>query len=126
MRMLLAAVTMVMLTGCSTIEKWIPSFWDDNQSNYIIQARISIGKIDCEKPQIPQVNLVSEDIKRFELYSQAKGALQKDVLRLVEPMRFTINEWQQRGEGATLYCEMKKKILLQQSERASKVILGRW
>jgi hypothetical protein len=116
----------VMLTGCATVQNWIPSFWDDNQSHYIVSARLQVEKIDCASPQAPQVERVLDQLRQFELYSQAKGSLQKDVLRVIEPMQSTVKEWSQRGEGSKTYCELKKKLLTQQGERASKVILGRW
>lgn len=83
-------------------------------------------RINCAEPQVPQVRIVAEDLRRFQLYSEAKGALQRDVLRVIEPMTSTVREWQDRGEGARVYCEIKKKLLVQQGERASRVILGRW
>lgn len=114
------------LSGCSTLQSWIPSFWDDNQSNYIVQARLVIEGLDCGREQLPQVQALQKDIRKFELYSESKGSLQKDVLRVVEPMKSTVDEWVKRGEGSKTYCEIKKKLLTQQAERAAKVILGRW
>jgi hypothetical protein len=116
----------LLVSGCATVQQWIPSFWDDNQSHYITEVRISVERLDCQQPQVSQVARIAEDLRRFELYSQAKGTLQKDVLRVIEPMQSTVKEWSQRGEGSRTYCEIKKKLLTQQGERASKVILGRW
>jgi hypothetical protein len=121
-----ACMLMVGLTGCASLQNWIPSFWDDNQSHYITEVRLSVARLDCGHAQVPQVSRLSEDLMRFQLYSEAKGTLQKDVLRVIEPMQSTVKEWQQRGEGSRTYCELKKKLLTQQGERASKVILGRW
>ena len=121
-----ATILALSLTGCATVQTWIPSFWDDNQSHYITEVRLTVERIDCGQPQLPQTQRLSEDLRRFELYSQAKGTLQKDVLRVIEPMQSTVKEWSQRGEGSKTYCELKKKLLTQQGERASKVILGRW
>ena len=116
----------VMLSGCATVQNWIPSFWDDNQSAYITDARLSVERINCAEPQTVQVQRLREDLRRFELYSQAKGSLQKDVIRVIEPMQSTAKEWAERGEGSKTYCEIKKRVLAQQGERAAKVILGRW
>lgn len=126
MKFIIAAFFAIALSGCASVKNWIPSFWDDNQSAYITDARLSVEKIDCNIAQAQQVTAVAQDLRRFELYSQSKGSLQKDVLRVIEPMQSTIKEWQQRGEGSKTYCEIKKKILAQQGERAAKVILGRW
>lgn len=126
MKYIVAVLLALSLTGCATVSNWIPSFWDDNQSAYIIDVRLSVERINCTEPQLAQVLKLAEDLRRFELYSQAKGTLQKDVLRVIEPMQTTVKEWRDRGEGSKTYCEIKKKILTQQGERASKVILGRW
>lgn len=126
MKYMIAAIVAVTVTGCATVQTWIPSFWDDNQSHYITVARISVEQIQCDAQQRPQVQRVATDLRQFELYSQAKGTLQKDVLRVIEPMQLTVKEWLDRGEASKTYCEIKKKILVQQGERASKVILGRW
>jgi hypothetical protein len=116
----------ITVTGCSTVQSWIPSFWDDNQSAYIVQVQLTVENLDCAQAQAPQVRLLEQDLRRFELYSQAKGSLQKDVLRVIEPMSSTVKEWRDRGEGSKAYCEIKKKLLAQQGQRAAKVILGRY
>lgn len=126
MKIIASVILTVLLSGCTTLQSWVPSFWDDNQSAYIITARLSAERINCLEPQLTQVQVLAEDLRRFELYSEAKGSLQRDVLRVIEPMQSTVKEWQARKEGSRAYCEIKKKLLLQQAERASKVILGRW
>ena len=126
MKIIASVILTVLLSGCTTLQSWVPSFWDDNQSAYIITARLSVERINCLEPQLTQVQVLAEDLRRFELYSEAKGSLQRDVLRVIEPMQSTVKEWQTRKEGSRVYCEIKKKLLTQQAERASKVILGRW
>ena len=126
MRKLYVMCLIVVLSGCATVQNWMPSFWDDNQSAYITDARLSVERINCAEPQTVQVQRLREDLRRFELYSEAKGSLQKDVIRVIEPMQSTVKEWAERGEGSKTYCEIKKRVLAQQGERAAKVILGRW
>ena len=123
-RLLLVAV--VVLSGCTTLQKWVPSFWDDNQANYIVQARLDVERIDCTGTQVEQVQTVADDLRKFQLYSESKGFTQGDVLRVVEPMQATTAEWVKRGKGSTVYCQLKKQLLTQQGERAAQVILGRW
>jgi len=114
------------LSGCATVTQWIPSFWDANQSHYIVEARLKIEQINCEEPQRAQVLRVQEDLRRFELYSQSKGRLQSDVLRVVRPIKTQVDEWVERGEGTRGYCTVKKKLLTQEAQRAAEVVLGRW
>lgn len=126
MTKLLAVISLLVLSGCAQIQAWVPSFWDDNQSARIIDVRSRVESINCVDTQKPQVEAVARELRWFEMYSQSKGQLQKDVLRVIEPMQATVKEWTERGEGSKTYCELKKKLLIQQGERASKVILGRW
>ena len=118
--------SVVFLQGCAQLQSWVPSFWDDNQSARIIDVRSRVESINCAESQKAQVEAVARELRWFEMYSQSKGMLQKDVLRVIEPMQSTVKEWSDRGEGSKVYCELKKKLLAQQGERASKVILGRW
>jgi hypothetical protein len=126
MKLISAIIVSVLVSGCASVQSWIPSFWDDNQSAYITEVRLTVEQINCADAQTPQVQRLTQDLRRFELYSEAKGSLQRDVLRVIEPMSSTVKEWRDRGEGSRVYCEIKKRLLTQQAERASKVILGRW
>jgi hypothetical protein len=118
-----------MLSGCSTVQNWIPSFWDDNQSAKITDVRLTVDRIDCDRPQLPQAQQLRDQLRWFELYSTSKGALQRDVIALVKPIQDTTEDWYKRsldGQGSVGYCNIKKKILEQQTARAAKGILGRW
>lgn len=128
-KILVTALVSLSLTGCSTIKEWVPSFWDDNQSAKIIDVRLSVERLDCEKEQLPQVSKIRDDLKWFELYSKSKGWRQADVLRVIEPMQETAEDMYKRArdqQGSKVYCEIKKKIMQQQAERASSAILGRF
>jgi hypothetical protein len=129
MKRILLITAVVMLTGCSTIQGWIPSFWDDNQSAKITDVRLTVDRIDCSKDQLPQAQQLRDQLRWFELYSTSKGALQRDVIQLVKPIQDTTEDWYKRsleGQGSVGYCNIKKKILEQQTARAAKGILGRW
>jgi hypothetical protein len=126
MRILTSLILVFTISGCGTIKTWIPSFWDDNQSNYIIEARLVAERINCDQLQIPQVIMLQTDLRKFELYSESKGFLQKDVIRVVEPIKKSVDEWVQRGEGSKSYCTIKRKLLVEQTTRAAAVVLGRF
>lgn len=119
----------VLLSGCATVTNWIPSFWDDNQSAKIIDVRLHVDRLDCKGDQLAQISRIRDELRWFELYSQSKGKLQKDVLRLVGPMQETVEDMFKRnseGKGSVTYCELKKKIMQQQAERAAAGVLGRY
>ncbi len=126
MRTILVILSLTLVSGCSTVQEWIPSFWDDNQSHYIVQARLSAERLDCDQAQIPQVRVLEQDLRRFELYSESKGRPQADVLRVVKPIKLQVDEWLQRGEASKGYCTVKRKLLVQETARAAQVVLGRW
>jgi len=130
-KILLIAVTSVALTGCAAIEKWIPSFWDDNQSAKIIDIRLRAHNIQCDTVEIQKTHAdgLVKDIQWFLLYSESKGALQKDVIRLVEPMQQTVGDWAKRtatGEASKAYCEIKKKVIIVQADKAANSVLWRY
>ncbi len=128
MRVLVLSLAL-MLSGCATMTNWIPSFWDDNQSAKITDVRLHVDRLDCKGDQLAQITVIRNDLRWFQLYSESKGKLQKDVLRLVGPMQETVEDMYKRnseGKGSQTYCELKKKIMQQQAERAAAGILGRW
>lgn len=129
MKKLIVALSIVSLTGCSTVVGWIPSFWDDNQSAKITDIRQQVENIDCKNPQAAQAQGILKDIQWFELYSASKGARQKDVLNIVAPMKETVSDWAKRSaekEGSEAYCNLKKRTLQLQAGRAATAILGRY
>lgn len=120
-----------LLSGCAQLQGFIPSFWDDNQSQKIIDLRLTIERIDCKAQQKPQVSRVRDDLEWFRLYSESKGGRQQDVLKLTQPMAETTEDWYKRvsAEGYkenAIYCELKKRVMVEQSTRAAKAVLGRF
>lgn len=129
MRKLILVLALITLTSCSTVQNWIPSFWDHNQSAKITDIRLTVDGIDCARDQRAQAAQLRDQLRWFELYSISKGALQKDVLRLIKPIQVTTEDWLKRTQdqqGSEAYCKIKKKILEQQTARAAAGIMGRW
>lgn len=129
MKKFLVILSLAGLSGCSTVVGWVPSFWDDNQSAKIIDVRQKVENIDCKVPQLAQATTILNDIQWFELYSKSKGTRQNDVLRIVAPMKETTADWAKRSaekEGSEAYCNLKKRALKLQAERAASAILGRY
>ena len=131
MKKLLLLVTVLLLQGCAGLTGLIPSFWDDNQSHRIINVRLDIERVDCKSTQLPQVTKIRDDLAWFKLYSESKGGRQADVILLTKPMTETVEDWHKRvsTEGHKdnpIYCDLKKRVLQEQSQRAAKAILGRF
>lgn len=132
MKKLILALSVVTLTGCSSVSglvEKIPSFWDDNQSAAIVTIAHSVRNIDCKQLHAPQLYPIKKQIEWFIIYSEAKGARQNDVIKLVEPMQKTINDFLDRSikqQGSEAYCESKKRIMTAQSTEAAKAVLYRF
>jgi len=132
LRKLLISLSFLSLTGCVSVDtftKFIPSFWDDNQSAAITNVRTDIAYIDCNKPQLIQAQNIERDASWFILYSESKGITQGDVIAVVKPIRDTAVEWVERAktkEPSVAYCKIKKDILDSQAEAAAKAVLGRY
>ena len=131
MKKLSAIILALMLSGCAGLTGLIPSFWDDNQSARIISVRLDIERVDCKSQQLPQVTKIRDDLAWFKLYSESKGGRQADVIALTTPMTETVEDWHKRvsAEGHKdnpIYCDLKKRVLTEQSARAAKAILGRF
>ena len=131
MTKLLAIFAIAVLSGCASIQGLIPSFWDDNQSARIISVRLDIERVDCKTAQLPQVTKIRDDLAWFRLYSESKGSRQADVIALTKPMSETVEDWHKRvslegHKDNPIYCDLKKRVLQEQSTRAAKAVLGRF
>ena len=131
MKKLFAILSFTLLSGCAGLTGLIPSFWDDNQSARITSVRLDIERVDCKAQQLPQVAKIRDDLAWFKLYSESKGGRQADVIALTNPMTATVEDWYKRvsTEGHkdnAIYCDLKKRVLQEQSQRAAKAILGRF
>ena len=119
----------LLLTGCATVQSWIPSFWDANQSARITDVQLAVDRLDCAGDQLAQVTRIRDDLRWFELYSRSKGAVQQDVIKLIAPMQDTVEDMYKRnteGRGSKTYCELKQRIMQQQAARAAAAVQGRW
>ena len=129
MRVITSFILVLVLTGCATVQSWVPSFWDDNQSARIVDVRLRVDRLDCTANQLVQIGVIRDDLRWFELYSNSKGQLQQDVIRLITPIQATVEDMYQRNTGgaaSVAYCELKKQIMTQQAARIASAVLGRW
>ena len=129
MNKLIIILAVSLLSGCSTVKEWVPSFKDTNQSASIIDVRFAIARLDCSQPQLVQVAQIRDRLEWFELYSESAGWRHADVRRIAAPLRATVEDMYQRvsvKDGSKTYCELKKTVMQEQSARAAAVILGRF
>lgn len=125
---MLTAVALLALTACNSVDasRVIPSFWDDNQSRSIINTYQMAVNMDCTAPTQPQARAMSHELQWFQLYSESKGMLQRDVLELIAPLQKTVDEWAAKSTSSPAYCKIKREIVIKQAQTASKAVLGRF
>jgi hypothetical protein len=129
MKIFTTIMVTMLLTACVSIPIEIPSFWDDNQSAAIVSVRQAIENINCAEPHAPQAQAVQQKLRWFELYSDSKGSRQQDVLRLIGPMKDTIDDFARRSaekQGSKTYCELKKSAMVNQASTVARAVLGRF
>jgi hypothetical protein len=127
MKRLLAVLAFVSLAGCSSMVALIPSKWDDNQSKAAVDLQVEVRHFDCAGDQKTQLASISKQVEWFDLYSKSKGTA--DMEKLNEVFAKTVKEYQDRvaqGPVSPMYCDLKKKVMIQQADIISKSVLFRF
>ncbi len=128
MRSFATVLLLATITGCSTIK--IPSFWDPNQAESIVDIQIAVNNVDCDNLKQNQITAITDEIEWFQTYSKSSGWRHQDVLQLIQPLDETVEAFENRFEKENsinpVYCNLKKRNMQQQSGRAAEAILGRF
>jgi hypothetical protein len=127
MKKLLAVLTFITLTGCSTIQEWIPVRWDANQSQAITNIQQSTRNFDCKGDIALQSKSLGQQIDWITIYSETKKT--RDIIDPLNHMNDTVKELSDRsakGPVSPLYCDLKKKILVQQADMIAHTVQGRF
>ena len=112
------------LSGCSLLDK-IPSRWDVNQAKVTTDLRQATHNFDCKGDQQAQLKIIAGQIQWFDLYAESKGT--KDVASLTSTMKATVKEFQDRPQPVSaLYCDLKRKIMIQQADIVARAVQGRF
>jgi len=113
----------MLLTGCG-----IPSisFYDDNESLLAVEVRSSVDLLDCSTTQAPQVKSIQTSVNKFLFYSEAKGS--SDVEEMIVPMKETVDSFYNRvkDKDSVVFCKLKKKVMVQQSETIADAVMSRF
>jgi hypothetical protein len=125
MRRLLAITALVTLTGCASIVDMIPSRWDVNQAKVTTDLRQATHNFDCKADHKAQLKVISDQVQWFALYSESKGT--KDVANLGKTLQATVKEFQDRPQPvSSIYCDIKRKLMIQQADIIAKTTQGRF
>ena len=127
MKKLLVVCAFFAMSGCASIMEMIPSRWDANQSYIVTDIQQSVRHIDCKADLSPQLSSLFMKVEWYDLYATTKGT--KDMAKLDQVVLTTIKEFQEKvatGPTSPLYCDLKKKILIQQADIIAKTVQGRF
>ena len=127
MKKLAIAVCVVLLAGCSSIKDWIPVRWDVNQSQAITTIQQTTRNFDCKGDIAQQSKALAQQIQWFTIYSESKPT--RDVIGPIGHMNDTVKELVDRsskGSVSAVYCEIKKKIMIQQADMVAHTVQGRF
>ena len=127
MKNLLLTLALVSLAGCSTIMDYFPSRWDVNQAKVITDIQQNTRHFNCKGDQLAQINSLEKSIEWFEIYAKTKPT--RDVANLTSTLAETVKEYQDRlakGPVSPVYCEIKKKLFVQQADILASTVQGRF
>jgi hypothetical protein len=111
-------LSLLLLAGCSGI----PSFYDDNESLAAVEVRFAISKLDCSDPYI-QVQNIKDNVDFLALYSESKRST--DLEEMILLMKDTVDTLYEKENISPVYCELKKKILVEQSADIANAVMWR-
>ena len=127
MKKLAIAVTVVMLAGCSSLKDYIPSRWDANQSRAVTDIQQHSRNFDCKGDVALQSKVLAAQVEWLDIYSSTKDT--RDVAKITGLMNSTVKELAERsskGPVSPMYCDIKKKILIQQADTIGHMVQGRF
>jgi uncharacterized protein YceK len=127
MKKLLVVVAFLSLTGCASIMEMIPSRWDVNQAKVITDIQVQANHFDCKADQASQLAALAINVEWFDTYARTKPT--RDIAKLTGTLTTTVKEYQDRlktGPVSPLYCDLKLKIIKQQTEILTGSVQGRF
>lgn len=126
MKRLAVILTLTTLVGCSSLGPW-PSKWDVNQAKVTTDLRQTTHNFDCKGNITEQLTVLNLQLQWFDLYAESKST--KDVASLTDTMKATAKEFAERankGPVSPLYCDLKRKLMMQQADIIAKTVQGRF
>jgi len=126
-KILLVVVASIALTGCASLMEMIPSKWDVNQARVVTDIQQKARQFDCKGDQLAQLTDLEKNLEWFDLYAKTKPT--RDVAKLSKPMNDTVKEFKERaqkGPVSSIYCDIKKKLFVQQADIIAGATQGRF
>lgn len=127
MKKLIVILAVVGLTGCASVMEMIPSRWDVNQAKVITDIQVQTNHFDCKGDQAAQLKSLAISVEWFDTYAKTKPT--KDIGKLTGTIVTTVKEYQDRlktGPVSPMYCDIKLKIIKQQTDILAGSVQGRF
>lgn len=127
MKKLLTLVAFALLAGCSSVMEYIPSRWDVNQAKVITDIQQATRNFDCKGDIANQSKNLVLQIEWLDIYSHAKPT--RDIAKITGLMNGTVKELSERsskGPVSPIYCDLKKKLMIQQADMIAHTVQGRF
>jgi hypothetical protein len=127
MKKLLLILAVVSLSGCASLMEYIPSSWDVNQAKVITDIQVQARHFDCKGDQAQQLRSLALNVEWFDIYAKTKPT--RDIAKLTGTVTSTVKEYQDRlktGPVSPMYCDIKLKIIQQQTDILAKSVQGRF
>ena len=112
MKKILLMALMVGISGCSMLS-FIPSKWDYNEASKITDIQQESRTLNCTVDTKKDIDQLYYDVKWFETYALYKGSTE-------------LKDRSDKGPVSKLYCDIKKKIIVQQADITAKAVQGRF
>ncbi len=127
MKKLLVVLAFIGLTGCASIMEMIPSRWDVNQAKVMTDIQVQVKHFDCKGDQVWQLSSLALNVEWFDTYAKTKPT--RDIAKLTDTITTTVKEYQDRlkaGPVSPMYCDIKLKIIKQQTDILAGSVQGRF
>lgn len=127
MKKLIIILALVGLTGCASVMEMIPSRWDANQAKVITDIQVQTNHFDCRADQASQLSALAINVEWFDTYAKTKPT--RDIGKLTGTIVTTVKEYQDRlktGPVSPMYCDIKLKIIKQQTDILAGSVQGRF
>lgn len=124
MRNLIIGSLLLLTSGCSVT---IPSFYDDNTSEKVIDLVVLTKKLNCDSTSTiiqRQVRFVDQKLGWLQTYTEIKGS--EDINAMLDKMNSTVEGLLKKDTISKSYCGIKKNLLTIQSERIAKAVMERY
>lgn len=115
------------LVGCSSLKEYIPSRWDVNQAKVVTDLRQQTINFNCAGDLKAQLKTIESTAQWYRLYSEGKGT--NDVVKMGDTLATTAKEFDERldkGSVSPVYCDLKKKLMIQQADIMARAVQGRF